>query len=102
MSAMFNNAIIFNQNIGSWNTSKVTNMTYMFAAAKAFNQPINYDSTTGSWNTYNVTNMNSMFRGATVFNQNISSWNVVKVTQKPPSSFSTSSALTVANSPVWT
>ena len=45
----------FNQNIGSWNTANVTNMSDMFHGASAFNQDI------GSWNTANVTNMSDMF-----------------------------------------
>jgi hypothetical protein len=45
--------------------------------------------------------MGNMFLSALTFNQNISSWNVVKIIPKPPTSFSTSSALTGANSPVW-
>jgi len=46
--------------------------------------------------------MNNMFDNATVFNQDISGWNVSLVVPKPPISFSDYSALTVANSPVWT
>lgn len=30
----------FNQNIGGWNTSKVTDMNYMFYSAEVFNQDV--------------------------------------------------------------
>ncbi|MDA7454040.1 BspA family leucine-rich repeat surface protein, partial [Candidatus Pelagibacter ubique] len=62
----------FNQNIGSWNTSSVTNMSAMFVVS-SFNQDI------GSWNTSNVTDMSEMFYG-TAFNQDIGSWNTSSVT----------------------
>jgi len=45
--------------------------------------------------------MNYMFNGATAFNQNISAWDVRKVSPKPPTQFSTTSALTAQNIPVW-
>ena len=64
----------FNQPINSWNTSSVTNMSYMFNKATLFNQPIN------SWNTSSVTNMSGMFNKATLFNQSINSWNTSSVT----------------------
>ena len=47
--------VAFNQDIGSWNTEKVTRMFSMFYSASAFNQDI------GSWNTAKVTDMDSMF-----------------------------------------
>jgi len=71
---MFNGARVFNQPIGSWNTTKVTNMNSMFGGAWTFNQPI------GSWNTANVTDMSYMFYGASQFNQPIGLWNTTKVT----------------------
>ena len=48
----------FNSDIGFWDTSNVTNMSYMFAGAAAFNQDI------GSWDTSSVTDMKWMLYGA--------------------------------------
>ena len=74
MSGLFYGENAFNQNIGSWDVSKVTNMSYMFAWARSFNSPLN------SWNVSNVTDMNNMFREDFLFNQNIGSWDTSKVT----------------------
>ena len=65
---------IFNQDIGSWDVSKVTKMRYMFAEQRQFNQDI------GSWDVSKVTDMYVMFSGAKAFNQDIGSWDVSKVT----------------------
>eukprot|EP00894_Picocystis_sp_ML_P000277 jgi/Pico_ML_1/50794/g1939.t1 len=63
-----NPSMIFNQNIGGWNTSQATTMLAMFASATDFNQDI------GNWDTSTVIDMSFMFFGATNFNQDIGSW----------------------------
>ncbi|MEY2695662.1 MAG: hypothetical protein RLZZ72_918 [Actinomycetota bacterium] len=73
MSYMFSDATYFNGNISNWDTSNVTDMSYMFAYASSFNQPI------GNWNISAVTNLESMFQGAELFNQPIGNWDTSSV-----------------------
>ena len=72
MSYMFyqNN---FNQDIGNWDVSNVEDMKYMFHSG-VFNQDI------GSWDTSSVTDMSLMFAYNDEFNQDIGSWDTSKVT----------------------
>jgi len=80
----------FNQNIGNWNTSKVTTMTTMLQFNTSFNQNIGTKTVTvngttyTAWNTSLVTNMNYMLGGCSVFNNggssSINDWNVANVT----------------------
>lgn len=72
MSEMFGNTN-FNQPIGNWDVSNVTDMNNMFVCAYKFNQPI------GNWDVSNVENMRGMFYDADKFNQPIGDWNVSKV-----------------------
>ncbi len=59
----------FNDPIGDWDVSTVTDMLGLFA-----NTPFNQDLST--WNVSNVQNFYAMFYNNTAFNQDISSWNV--------------------------
>ena len=80
MIATFNNSTAFNQDISSWNVSNVTRMDSLFRNATTFNnngQALTWTNGTG---TGAVTNMGVMFKNANSFNQDIGSWDVSNVT----------------------
>jgi surface protein len=87
-------ATTFSQNIGSWDTSNVTNFKRMFFNTDSFNQNI------GSWNVSNATNMDVMFRFNDGFNQDLSSWCVSQFATEP-SNFSDNALNWVLPKPNW-
>lgn len=73
MYAMFSGAREFNQPIGAWDVSRVTDFGYMFANCTAFNSDISL------WSVSSARTMDAMFDGATSFNQAIGDWDVSSV-----------------------
>ena len=97
---MFSGATKFNGDIGDWNVSAVTDMSYMFYDT-AFNQNINdwdisglttmvgifydaddFDQPLDNWDTSKITSMRNLFysEDGRDFNQDLSGWDVSNVT----------------------
>jgi surface protein len=72
MNSMFRNADAFNQNLSSWDVSRVTNMGGMFQDNGAFNNSGSADI--NNWRPISCSNFSSMFQSATTFNQPIGNW----------------------------
>ena len=68
MNLTFNGAIKFNGDISNWNVSSVTNFEDFLGYAEEYNKPLN------SWNTSSATNMKAMFYRARKINQPLSNW----------------------------
>ena len=68
----------FNQNISYWDVSNVIDMSYMFGGSAGGGGAFNQPIE--NWDVSSVTNMRGMFESATSFNQNLSSWEVSSVT----------------------
>ena len=64
----------FNQDISTWDVSNVNSMRLMFYSNSSFNQPI------GAWNTNSLTNIQQMLSNADAFDQDLSNWVVTGIT----------------------
>jgi surface protein len=84
MGFMFFMQPSFNQNIGTWDTSKVQFMNAMFNVNPNLGLTGSFNNggspSINNWNTSNVTTMNFMMNIQTKFNQPIGNWDVSKVT----------------------
>ena len=74
MSFLFQHKSSFNCDISNWDVSNVTNMSHMFRDNYGTSIPI------GSWDVSNVVHMTMMFAYSR-FNHDISNWNTSKVVQ---------------------
>ena len=85
-----------NLDLSKWDTSKVTDMSYMFSGASGLK-----NLAIGKWDTSQVTDMSGMFDGARgLTNLNIGKWNTSKVTGMK-SMFSEASSLTNLDLSKW-
>jgi surface protein len=64
MQSMFNNALLFDQELSSWNTSSIISMTEMFYHASSFNQDIS------SWDVDQVISCSSIFNSCPISEEN--------------------------------
>ena len=74
-------------NISDWDTSEVTDMSYLFSQYRDASYTNGYCSTfdkfnedISKWNTSSVTTMSNMFQYAASFNGDVSAWDVSSVT----------------------
>lgn len=82
----------YNQPLGTWDVSNVTNMSGMFNGS-SYNRPLE------NWDVSGVTDMSEMFYFSS-FNQDISNW-CVSYFSSEPQNFSTNSHLTSEYKPKW-
>lgn len=68
MNSMFYQALVFNQPIGSWNMSAVTDIDWMFGTALLFNQSLT------TWDITGCNSLESVFNNAQAFNGDVSGW----------------------------
>ena len=67
MRSMFKQAINFNGDLSNWDTSKVTNMEYMFHCNKYKGKDCKFNGDLSNWDTSKVTNMAYMFASTSAF-----------------------------------
>ena len=92
--SMLDAAISNDEDVTKYCTSKITSMDNLLVNQVSFNQDI------GDWDVSRAGNVSNIFYDAKLFNQDISGWCVSEIFTAP-NGFSTHSALTLSNHPVW-
>ena len=72
MHSLFEEAESFNQYIGDWDVSKVTEMSSMFSGAKHFNQDLS------NWKPKSIKRLSWFLEDAKSFRYNLNSWDIEK------------------------
>lgn len=88
LNTVFFNQRFFNQEVGTWNTSKVVDMQFLFASGTPIATiPLSAGAFTNggsdsikNWDTSKVTNMSSIFQWQQSFDIDLSSWDTSNVT----------------------
>lgn len=92
---------VFNQYVGSWDTSNVTFMPQLAMDNPYFNQDIGNWDTSSLYAKYDSSSSTmSMFKNATAFNQDLSRWCVPGVAQEPEG-FAEGATSWVLPKPIW-
>ena len=80
MNSIFYGALAFNGDIGGWAVGSVTDMTQMFKSKNSL-QDMAFNQDIGAWDTSGVTSMYEMFYYAAAFDQDIGAWDTSGVTR---------------------
>jgi surface protein len=82
--------------IDDWDTSTITNMSYMFEG-----QDVMATTDISTWDTSNVTNMDGMFKNAQSFNEDLTRWNVALIPSEPTDFATGTLSWDPSGYPIW-